>query len=383
MSSSAGKESSGPLDPSPVGRVKILAQRQPVDEALFDEFAAAEADTLGLTVDVQWVDDLSGVLDAARAALRERLPLVVVPAPGTPDLAELPAEVAPWTVRVDLSLVRTDTSPGLLTHIQGRGIDGVRWALRTIHHRSRWASHTIGYGNQRDQYGVLRLPERREERAPVVVVLHGGFWRSRWQLDLMDALSVDLAERGLASWNVEYRPPDRFGWAATVADVTAAVAQVARLAEEFPLDPTRVALVGHSAGGQLAVQVAADAGGENRPALVVQLAGLVDLLETHRRDLGNGAVPTALGGTPDEIPDVYAQASPLQRVPLGVPQLVVVGRSDSPDLREMSRRYVATAEASGDEVELIEDDGDHFTVIDPTSRIWGRTVEAIAAAVSR
>ena len=113
----------------------------------------------------------------------------------------------------------------------------------------------------------------------------------------------------------------------------------------------------------------------------MQLAGLVDLLETHRRDLGNGAVPTELGGTPDEVPDVYAQASPMQRVPIGVQQLVVVGRSDSPDLREMSRRYVAAADAAGDAVELIEDDGDHFTVIDPGSTIWARTVESIRSTL--
>lgn len=100
----------------------------------------------------------------------------------------------------------------------------------------------------------------------MTVVLHGGFWRSRWQLDLMDALSVDLAQRGVASWNVEYRRPDRYDWVATVADVTAAVAHVRRLADGFPVDPARVALVGHSAGGP-AVQVAADA--DVRPSLVV------------------------------------------------------------------------------------------------------------------
>lgn len=366
-------------------RVRILAQRQPVDEELFEAFATAEATALGLTTEVQWVADLDCVVDAARVALDRQEPLIVVTAPGTADLVELPPDVAPWVVRVDLTLVDTDLSPGLLTHIQGRGIDGVRWALRTIYHRSRWTAHIAAYGAHPDQYGALRLPEPTgDDLAPVVVVLHGGFWRSRWQLDLMDALSVDLAQRGLASWNVEYRPPDRYGWAATVADVTASVAHVARLAEQFPIDPARMALIGHSAGGQLAVQVTADAAADGvRPSLVVQLAGLVDLLETHRRDLGNGAVPSALGGTPTEIPDVYAQASPMQRVPVGVAQLVVVGRSDSPDLREMSRRYVAAATAAGDTVELIEDDGDHFTVIDPTSRIWERTVEAIEANLSR
>jgi acetyl esterase/lipase len=350
-----------------------------VDEELLEEFAADEARALGATVDVRWVSALDGLLDAAQAAREDGVPLIVVTAPGTAQLAALPPEVAPWTVRVDLTLCEPDTSVGLLTHIQGRGIDGVRWALRTVCHRARRPIERVHYGQHPDQFGDLRLPDGPAATG-VVVLLHGGFWRSRWQLDLMDALSVDVAERGLASWNVEYRPPDRHGWAATVADVRAAVDHVRELSARFPVDVDRVALVGHSAGGQLAVQVSAD-GGAVRPTLVVQLAGLVDLLETHRRDLGNGAVPSALGGTPEQIADVYAQASPLQRVPIGVRQLVVVGRSDSPDLREMSRRYVRAAAAGGDDVELIEDEGDHFTVIDPGSRIWQRTVEAVAATL--
>lgn len=372
------------MSPSPLTRVRVLAQRQPVDEALFEQFVQAESEVLGLPVDLTWVDDLAGVADAARAATAREEPLIVVTAAGTADLSELAVAGAPWTVRVDLSLCETDASPGLLWHIQGRGVDGVRWALRRLHHRSRWLSHQVTYGPHPDQYGALRLANK-DTLQPVVVLLHGGFWRSRWQLDLMDALAVDVAERGLASWNVEYRPPDRYGWASTVADVQAAVNHVRQLADRFPIDPSRVALVGHSAGGQLAVQVAADTIGDPgavHPALVVQLAGLVDLIETHRRDLGNGAVPSALGGTPEQLPDVYAQASPMLRVPAGVRQLVVVGRSDSPDLREMSRRYVAAAGAGGDSVELLEEDGDHFTVIDPASAIWAATAEAIAATLT-
>lgn len=367
------------MNRSPAGRVSILAARQPVDEALFEQLVRAECAALGLDADVEWIDDHTGVPDAAMAAAQRREPLVVATAPGTADLVQLPAEVAPWIVRLDLSLRTFDLSPGLLCHIQGRGIDGVRWALRTIHHRSRWPVHILRYGPHTDQFGALRLADRTGGPQPVAVVLHGGFWRSRWQLDLMDAVSVDLAERGVASWNVEYRRADRHGWAATVADVTAALAHVRRLTDGFPVDSTRIALVGHSAGGQLAVQVAADA--DVRPSLVVQLAGLVDLVETHRRDLGNGAVPAALGGTPDEIPEAYAQASPMLRLPVGARQLVVVGVSDSPDLREMSRRYVRAAAGSGDTVELIEDDGDHFTVIDPGTRIWQRTAAVITEAL--
>lgn len=104
---------------SPVGRVSILAARQPVDQALFEELAAAECAALGLDAEVRWIDDLTGVLEAAMAAAQRREPLVVVTAPGAADLVQLPAEVALWTVRVDLSLRTADLSPGLLCHVQG------------------------------------------------------------------------------------------------------------------------------------------------------------------------------------------------------------------------------------------------------------------------
>jgi acetyl esterase/lipase len=242
--------------------------------------------------------------------------------------------------------------------------------------------HREAYGDRREQFGELRLPDG-DGPHPVVAVLHGGFWRSCWQLDLMDALCLDLAERGFAAWNVEYRRPDRHGWRAAVQDVRHSLDHLHDLAGRWPLDLGRVAVLGHSAGGSMAVQLAADALAARVPdvRLVVQLAGLVDLVGTHRRDIGNGAVVTALGGTPEERPQVYAQASPLERVPVGVRQAVVVGRSESPDLREMSRRYVRAARAAGDDVTLIEDDGDHFTVIDPTSAIWRRTAALLAASL--
>jgi acetyl esterase/lipase len=277
-------------------------------------------------------------------------------------------------------LVEADGSTSEALNFKGRGVDWVLWALRTLHHLRRRPVHLLAYGTEPSQFGELRLADRPDDRQPVVVVLHGGFWRSRWQLDLMDALCVDLAERGMASWNVEYRRPDQNRWSDTVDDVRAGIEHVAELATRFPLDPRRLALVGHSAGGQLAAQAAADlvkAGDRLHPALVVQLAGLVDLAETHRRDLGNGAVAAALGGSPDEVPDIYAHGSPLSRTPLGTGQLVVIGRSDSPDLREMSRRYVDASTLGGDAASLFEDDGDHFSVIDPSSSLWIRTADVL------
>jgi acetyl esterase/lipase len=364
--------------------VRVLVQRQPVDEAFLTELVHEESALLGSSATVTWLDGETDLGDAT-ASTEAGESLVIVPAPGAPDLMDLGVQMRCPTVRVDIRLRdRADRTASLRRHIQGRGVDGVRWALRTLHHLSGRPVHVEPYGTGPDQFGELRLADRQDGRQPVVVVLHGGFWRSRWQVDLMDALCLDLAERGMASWNVEYRRPDLNRWADTVSDVRAGVEHVVELATRYPLDPHRIALVGHSAGGQLAVQAAADlatTAARLHPALVVQLAGLVDLEETHRRDLGNGAVPAALGGTPEEVPATYAQGSPLSRLPVGARQLVVIGRSDSPDLREMNRRYVTASAAAGDDITLLEDDGDHFSVIDPTSGLWMQTAEALHQAL--
>jgi acetyl esterase/lipase len=171
---------------------------------------------------------------------------------------------------------------------------------------------------------------------------------------------------------VEYRRPDRHGWDATTHDVEAAIRHLARL--DVPgLDLARVALVGHSAGGQLAVRAAADlARGHDdvTPAQVVSLAGVLDLHETYGRDLGDGAARTALGAGPDVDPDAYARSSPLALLPVGVPTLVMTASGDSPDLNEMGSRYAAAARAVGDPVTELTGAGDHFTLIDPSSQVW-------------
>jgi acetyl esterase/lipase len=247
-----------------------------------------------------------------------------------------------------------------------------------------WPVQRIAYGEHEEQFGELRAPAAGAAPVPIVVLLHGGFWLSQWRLDLMDRLADDLARRGWASWNVEYRRADRHGWEAMAADVEAAVRHVVELAGQSPLDLDRVVLVGHSAGGQLAARVTADQLSSDtavRPAVVVSLAGVVDLVEAHQRDLGEGAVPAALGGTPDDLAERYAASSPMARLPLRVPQVIVTAAGDHPDLNDMHRGYAAAARAAGDRVNEIELDGDHFTLIDPGSRLWADTVAAVQAAL--
>lgn len=363
-------------DPRPV--VRAIVGRQAVDPGILEASLSSEAAALGLKFTIEWVPDAETLRAAVRPDASGQWTLLVPPV-GTPDLTDLPAADAPTTVRVDLGVRRPDRSPQLLVHIQGRGVDGGRWALRAIVNRQQWPVHTVAYGDDPDQYAQLRLPAVAAAATPVAILLHGGFWRSKWELDLMDALGVDLARRGFASWNVEYRRPDRHGWAATVADVAASLTLLPGLATEHGLDLDRVAVIGHSAGGQLAARLAADlrTGETVRPALVVLLAGVLDLVETQRRDLGDGAMQAALGTDPERGAAQYAASSPLARLPLGTAQLVVIGHADSPDLNEMSRRYAAAARAASDPVTVLEGDGDHFTLIDPASRVWRDTLAEV------
>jgi acetyl esterase/lipase len=291
------------------------------------------------------------------------------PDPAARRLMRAPGRHAARTVWCDL----TDTGPVEVAtggaHLYGRGMPGLVWAIRHAVHRLRRPARRIRYGGHSDQWGELRLPPAtRCRRPPVAVLLHGGYWRSAWGADLMDALAVDLAARGVATWNLEYRRPDRHGWSATTADVADGLAALATVGG--PIDLNRTAAIGHSAGGQLALRAVADSG---RVALAVSLAGLLDLAEGERRGLSDGAVAAALGGSRARLPEVYTAADPLTRLPLRVPQLIVQGRQDDPDLVDCARRYVTAARAAGDPVVYIEQQGGHFAPINPAAGIWRAT----------
>ncbi|RCG26547.1 alpha/beta hydrolase [Sphaerisporangium album] len=355
------------------------------DARLLREVAGAEAAALGVPARFAVAGD-AAALEAELGATSGDCAVVVLPGPH-PDvraLMGLPAAYAPRTVWLDLERTGPVPVAGGAAHQQGRGVGGLIWAIRHAVHRLRWPARRIAYGPHPDQWAELRLPAPPARSpvpvtvpvvAPVVVLVHGGYWRSVWGADLMDALAVDLARRGLASWNLEYRRPDLHGWDATTADVAAGIAALRSM--DVPVDLGRVAVAGHSAGGQLALRAAADAGGAI--AVAVSLAGVLDLVEGHRRHMSSGAVAGALGGTPEELPEVYAAASPLGRLPLGVPHLVVQGASDDPDLVDMARRYAA---AAGGEALYIERPGDHWSVIDPSAPICAHTARDLTARLA-
>jgi acetyl esterase/lipase len=227
------------------------------------------------------------------------------------------------------------------------------------------------YGDHESQFVAVWEPVDAE--APpsppraTVVLIHGGYWRDRYGLDLMDPMAAHLASHGFRAVNIEYRRVgERSGvWAEMSADVMAAVA----LAGD---QPEPVIVIGHSAGGHLALWVASTPA---RVDAVIALAPVADLEEADRRSLSRGAVRELLGGGRSTVPELYREASPQRLVPLGRPQLVVHGTGDDNVPLDLATAYVAAAEAAGDRVELLTPPRvDHFDVIDPDHEIW-RTID--------
>ena len=284
------------------------------------------------------------------------------------------------------------TEPACVASIYGRGIEGYRHAIEHLVRRAEWPVETHQYGEGPDRVGDIRLPAGTRPH-PVVVLLHGGFWHTVWMRDLMDGLAVDLVRRGWATWNPEYhRVGSGGGWPATFEDVSRAIDWLASPDAPPHLDLSRVVLMGHSAGGHLALWAAArnvDVVAHPRPPTAVQpiavvgLAPVADLAAAHRLDLDHGAVEALIRRGPEEARGRYAAASPSEMVPLGIPQLIVHGDADDRVPVELSREYVGTAADAGDTVVYDELEGvDHFALIDPTSVAWSKIVRGLDQLVS-
>jgi acetyl esterase/lipase len=276
--------------------------------------------------------------------------------------------------------------------VKGRGLDGYRTAAQHVLAARAWPYTTHPYGPGRDRVGDLRLPANCGTRSPVVVLLHGGSWGERLERDRTERIAIDLARRGIATWNLEYRRifgPSGGGWPRSCEDVAAGIDHLAQLAESHPLDLERVAYVGHSAGGHLALWAAYRGGRSEvpriKPAIVVSMAGIVDLGEASRRGFGETGNVTSIfmGGDPDQIPSAYAAASPAAALPLGVRQVLVHGRRDQwADLLDMARTYADRARRLGDDVEFIElDEAGHLDFLDPASDAWRETRRRIEDAL--
>ncbi len=236
----------------------------------------------------------------------------------------------------------------------------------------------IAYGDHPDQVGNLHLP-LGDGLWPTVVLIHGGFWKWGWDRALMTPLAHDLARRGYAVWNIEYRRvgQEGGGWPGTLEDVAAAADALASMEA---VDPSRVVAVGHSAGGHLAVWLATrhrlpkgapGAATHLRLRGAVSQAGIVDLVRGAEDDLGSGACAAFLGGTVGDVPERYAVASPASLLPVGLPVLLVHGSRDVDVPPSQSRDFADSALLAGDVVKLVVlPETDHFDIIEPEHEAW-------------
>jgi acetyl esterase/lipase len=227
------------------------------------------------------------------------------------------------------------------------------------------ADARLAYGPEPLQFGDLRLP-RAEGPFPLAVVIHGGYWSAIYNLIHTGHMCAALAEAGIASWNVEYRSVGDVGggWPGTGEDVARAVEFV----KELPAALERVVLVGHSAGGQLALWAA-----KRAELPVVALAPVSDVRESAQR--------TGPEGPPARFvkPEHYAEASPIELLPLGVRQVLIHGTEDESVPYAMSERYIA---AAAGEAELVTLEGaGHFELIDPLAKEWPKVRRAIESVL--
>lgn len=228
----------------------------------------------------------------------------------------------------------------------------------------------LHYGAGPQQFAELWRP-RASAQAPAVIVIHGGFWRSARDLKMTSPLCEALRTEGMACFNVEYRRVGQpgGGYPGTLEDICAAGQYFAAQARKYNIDTARVAVVGHSAGGQLALYLAAERVLKLRGA--VSLAGAVDLRRAWELKLGDGAAGQFLGGSPAQVAERYRKASPIERLPLGVPTRLLHGADDEVVPLDLSRRYEAAARASGDDVRLIALPATgHAELIEPAASAW-------------
>lgn len=232
----------------------------------------------------------------------------------------------------------------------------------------------VAYGSDARQVGEWWEPDG-EPPFPLVVLVHGGYWRPDYDLTLEHDVAADLRDHGFLVWNVDYAPAGS-SWPQTLLDVATAYDHGAG---DPRVDPARVAVVGHSAGGHLALWLGSRGAGTPAgppvvpPALCVAQAPVACLALGWEQRLGDGAVELLVGGSPAQVPERYADADPLALLPVTTPVVLLHGADDDTVPVSQSRHY---ADASGARLRVVP--GGHYEHLDPTSAAVGALREELA-----
>jgi acetyl esterase/lipase len=244
------------------------------------------------------------------------------------------------------------------------------------------ADARLAYGSDPNQFLDLRLPkEKTKQPWRLVINIHGGFWRAKYNLEHAGHLCTALTAKGVATANLEYRRVGNPGgaWPETFEDIRSAYQFLIQNAHTHNFDPQRIVVMGHSAGGQLALCLAAH---EPSVTRVISLAGVVDLQRTYQLHLSNDAVVEFLRGTPNDVPDHYHEADPMQLSIPNAHQWLIHGSADDTVPPEFSHEYVAAkTNHSGkakEDVQLTEiNRAGHLDLIDPLSGAWKHVEQAV------
>jgi acetyl esterase/lipase len=255
------------------------------------------------------------------------------------------------------------------------------------------ADHRRSYGTDPDQFGELRIPTGPGPY-PVVILVHGGCWKSEYStLRYLAPLGDALKRGGVATWNIEYRRLGQAGggWPGTYLDVGHAIDFLRELSAQYHLDLSRVIVLGHSAGGHLAMWSGTRQHiPENSPLYIskplqirgiVNLAGTIDMSQNiahMQSECKDTVVTSMLGGTPESVPERYKQVSASAFLPLGVAQILIWGEKDDIIPRPLVEQYAASAKKAGDRTRLIVVPAvGHFETPSPLSSAWPTVQDAI------
>jgi acetyl esterase/lipase len=233
----------------------------------------------------------------------------------------------------------------------------------------------LAYGADPNQFGELRVPNTKGP-FPVVMNIHGGYWRAKYGLADAGSLCAALTAKGLATWNVEFRRVGNpgGGWPGTFEDIRRAYRFLSQIAQKNNLDLARSLVMGHSAGGQLALCLA---GHESSVKKVVSLAGIVDLQQAYELHLGDNAVVEFLGGAPKAVPEHYHEADPMQ-LKITATQWLIHGAPDDTVPASLSRSYAEKKKQSGEDVHYLEiATASHSDLVDPHSKAWPKVESTV------
>ena len=251
------------------------------------------------------------------------------------------------------------------------------------------SDHTLHYGRGESQFGQLRVPES-DSPHPVVVIIHGGCWMGEYDLNHISPLASAITELGFATWSLEYRRIGNpgGGWPGTFLDIADGVDYLHELSTDFHLDLQHVLVLGHSAGGHLALWAAARLQLPPESPVyrasplpvqgVISLAGITDLSGLEfQKGCGDSALKL-MGGSREEYPIRYAHASPLDLLPFHVPQILIQGKQDRIVSFKGAELYRTRAYTEGDRCSLVllEDSG-HFELVHPGSSAWKTVKKAL------